>query len=204
MTRMLLFITIIHLVCESTEKDLNGNFLTLFPFQPTASVCKEVRPRSKHISRQHRNRASLYTTAAVNNPLKFLQHLWTKTQSHWEALADSEEFQAKPTFPPSLTVSTAYTADVSLRSTSFLHRCSRNHLLSLHSRIIHFLYHHLRLSTSFSFLLSTWENKTNQHEQNSYRQHTAMGEILKTACSLSSVSDIWVLKSLMLSGWSRV
>lgn len=120
-----------------------GIFLTLFPFQPTASVCKEVRPRSKHISReyhrQHRKRATPYTAAAVNNPLKFLQCLWSEIQPHWEALVDSEEFQAKPTLPPNLTVSTAYTVDYeALRSIPLLHHCSRNHLLSLYSKNIHF------------------------------------------------------------------
>lgn len=148
-----------------------GIFLTLFPFQPTASVYEEVRPRSKHINkeyhRQDRNRASLYTTAAVNNPLKFLQHLCTEIQPHWEAMVDSEEFQAKPTIPPSLTVSITHTADVSLRSTPLLYYCPYNHLLSLHCRNTHFLHQHLRLNI---FLSSTCENKTNKHTQNSYQQ----------------------------------
>lgn len=133
-------------------------------------MSKKVRSRLKHISweyhRQHRSRASLHITAALNKPLKFLQNLWTEIQPHWEAVAGSEEFQAKRTFPFSLTVSTAYTANISLRSTPLLHHCSCNHHLSPYCRNTYFLYQHLRLNT-FYFLSSAWENKTNQHTQTS-------------------------------------
>lgn len=136
------FIAITQLVGKNTEKDINGNFFFLFPFQSIASVYKELRDRIRHISReyhkQHRNRTFLYTIAACNNPVKFLQPLWTDIQPHWETLVDNEVFQAKPTFPPTLTDSTTYTADISLGSTH-LHDCSCNDLASLHSRNTHFL-----------------------------------------------------------------
>lgn len=129
-------------LARTQRKISMGIFFFLFPFQSIASVCKELRDRIRHISReyhkQHRNRTFLYTIAARNNPVKFLQPLWTDIQPHWETLVDNEVFQAKPTFPPTLTDSTTYTADISLGSTH-LHDCSCNDLASLHSRNTHFL-----------------------------------------------------------------
>lgn len=54
---------------RTQRKISKGICLTLFPFQHTTSVSKKVRSRLKHISReyhrQHKNRASLYITAAL-------------------------------------------------------------------------------------------------------------------------------------------